>query len=71
MEKKVYEVILDIWRLGFKYRFRFLDDEKWKCFVEDGDTLLNKYRGQGMIERFYREMFGVMQHLYEQIGGRE
>lgn len=69
MKNKIYELIVDIWRLAYKYNFQKLNDDTWQTFVQDGNRLHDKYRQYGkVIELLFRDLFSAVQNFYQRIG---
>lgn len=66
MKEMAYRVFVDVWRLAAKYNFRKLDEEQWERFIDDADYLYNRYKGT-QVENLYRELFMVVQSLYERL----
>lgn len=69
MKDSIYRIVVDVWRLALKFGFRKMGDSEWEDFVSAGQELVIKYRAEGKeMERLCRDLFGVFQSFYEQIG---
>ena len=64
-KKKIYDVILAIWRLwqanGFKQE---LTDDEWDCFVEEGKRLEKQFPLQP-YNLIFRDMYLILTKYYE------
>lgn len=66
MKNKVYELIVDIWRLASKYQFKRLTEAEWDAFISAGVDLCKRYRQQSPgMEQLCRDLFYDFQKFYE------
>ncbi len=66
MKNLAYKVLVDIWRLTYKYRFQKLDESHWEKFIADGEALMVRYKGTD-AESLFRYFFQAVQAFYENL----
>lgn len=63
--KQVYDAITDIWKLRKKYGGEWLDDVKWKQFIDEGKKLHRKWETASPdTDQLFRDMFLALQNYY-------
>lgn len=69
MKNEIYELVVDVWRLAWKYGFRKMSDAEWESFVSAGTRLVLKYRDRSdVLEELCRDLLAIFQRLYQRKG---
>lgn len=65
----LYNILKDMWNLAERHGTGKLENREWKKFVDEGETLLAKYRAcDHDMELLFRDMFGALQAFYRRKG---
>ena len=68
MKDAIYRLVVDVWRLAAKYKFRKMGDTEWEDFVSSGQKLVIRYRAQGeAVERLCRDLLDAFQEFYQRM----
>lgn len=72
MKNVIYMLVVDVWRLAEKYKFRKMGDAEWEDFINTGQKLVIRYRAQGeAVEELCRNLLDSFQIFYKQVGKRK
>ena len=62
MKNVIYMLVVDVWRLAAKYKFRKMGDAEWEDFINTGQKLVIRYWAQGeAVERLCRDLLDAFQ----------
>lgn len=68
MKDAIYRLVVDVWRLAAKYKFRKMGDAEWEDFVSSGQKLVIRYHAQGeAVERLCRDLLDAFQEFYRRM----
>lgn len=69
MKERIYELVVDVWRLAAAYGFRKMGDSEWEEFICRGNRLVLKYCAKGdLLERLCRDLLAAFQDFYQRKG---
>ena len=68
MRDSVYMLVVDVWRLAWKFGFHKMGHNEWEEFINGGNNLVLRYREKGAaMERLCRDMLSAFQEFYQKM----